>query len=912
MTEVLPAHNDVAAVELAVGHAAIWNEPGWPQFISEQPHTYATRAVVAAPTVNELELSSQLTSWQAMRSTSLAILADAALMAGCDAFEVRYVVTPAAVGPALVRMYLTAKVRGWYQEAAQAAVAAACEKLPKGFTTARPDGELGFGQNPTGEQLVIELRRDEEATAPQWTFIPADFYYTINDNPGDGSGWQVFWRSLVRVTEPVTVSLLFQQTEMHWDERNVLASVLTDLARFSEQRTEYDVMGNPLVYPACMNAKLALASWQKRLERLHRPLLARLAVRGEIATAVRVATALATAVATTGEATGAHPMYYEAPDTPADRRQADFSFDWLEILPWGGHGIWADEQAPHSLRRLPYLFGLSEAASLLVLPVPDEQGVAGLPRARRVVARREELDARSEDPASGVLLGSALHHGAPGSSVSLPLSAINQHVLVVGMPGSGKTTTLLSSLVQLWRKHRIPFLVLESIKAEYRSLIGEDGFEDLQVITLGNELVAPLRLNPLAPPPGVRSELHQASVLAALKLALPLFPPLPQILAKALTMTYDAAGWSDNTTIADGVEPPTLRDLRRQFGVAFEKLGYKGEGRDIRPAFEARLDSLLQGYLGKIFDTVHSTDLDQLLELPVVVEMNEIADPDDRALLGAFLLNRVRAAAKTRGSTGGQLRHVTVIEEAHRLLAGATSDGNLESGDRLKAESVRSFCEAIGELRALGEGFILSSQSPSALASAAVKNTGTRIVHRMESAVDRDAVLDDMDADRQVRGIAARLAKGEAVVRWPERDEATIVQIAPALGVDSGRKVKDELVAEHMTGYTSQLRLLLPYKLCSLEICPQGCEPDIRRAGRVAAMAAEGEPLRLINASRSELDAPVAITQLLADEAKNDRQTTYCAGAQLAAEDQAFLGGASRVFDQVTLLRAVQLAIRRP
>ena len=142
------------------------------------------------------------------------------------------------------------------------------------------------------------------------------------------------------MTEPVTVSLLFQQTDLHWDERNVLGSIVTDLAQLSQQRTDYDILNNPIVYPACMNAKQALQCWDKRIEQLHRPLLVRLAVRSDVVTAVTIATALATAVGTASGTSGTHPMYYEAPLTPADVRQANFSFDWLEILPWGGHAIW--------------------------------------------------------------------------------------------------------------------------------------------------------------------------------------------------------------------------------------------------------------------------------------------------------------------------------------------------------------------------------------------------------------------------------------------------------------------------------------------------------------------------------------------------------------------------------------------
>ena len=61
--------------------------------------------------------------------------------------------------------------------------------------------------------------------------------------PGDGSGRSGFWRTLANVSEPVTVSLLFQQTEIHYEERHVVGGVLTELALLSETRTDYDFLG---------------------------------------------------------------------------------------------------------------------------------------------------------------------------------------------------------------------------------------------------------------------------------------------------------------------------------------------------------------------------------------------------------------------------------------------------------------------------------------------------------------------------------------------------------------------------------------------------------------------------------------------------------------------------------------------
>ena len=204
------------------------------------------------------------------------------------------------------------------------------------------------------------------------------------------------------------------------------------------------------------------------------------------------------------------------------------------------------------------------------------------------------------------------------------------------------------------------------------------------------------------------------------------FAPIPQILTRAIEQTYFDVGWDDDTVLENGVQPPTLRDLARTFQAVFDAVGYEGEARNIGRAFQARLSGLLSGSRGRMLDTVPSTDFAALLEAPVLIELQDIPDTDERALVAALVLGRVRAAAERRGNSGGELRHVTLLEEAHRLLSGsagpvAAAEGQAESG---RSEAVRMFCEAIAELRSYGEGFVICSPSPSALAEPAISNTG--------------------------------------------------------------------------------------------------------------------------------------------------------------------------------------------
>src|SRR5437667_6802315 len=118
---------------------------------------------------------------------------------------------------------------------------------------------------------------------------------------------------------------------------------------------------------------------------------------------------------------------------------------------------------------------------------------------------------------------------------------------------------------------------------------------------------------------------------------------------------------------------------------------------------------------------------------------------------------RLRARAGLREG----LRHVIVIEEAHRLLR-AGREG------RASAHAVELFTAMLAEIRAYGEGLVIAEQIPSKLVSDVVKNTALKVMHRLPAADDRDLAGAAMNLDgaqsRQVvslePGVAAVFADG--------------------------------------------------------------------------------------------------------------------------------------------------------
>lgn len=899
MTDLVHPHRGEIPAEatLAVGPVNSWR--GSHEYHRECPCFYSSYEITAIG-------GRQGDDYPDALSVARSVLS-AAFMPGCEALELRYVSQPDAPGLARTRMFVTAKscLESVGDQLAIAAASQAVAALPNDFVV-EPAVPTWIPGGPGGSEPVLELKRTEEVTQPIWDYVPADFYYYIIGTPGDGSGWQRFWRALASVASQTTISVLVKRTELDAQERHVMGSVATQLAQYAVTRQEYGALGNPLTYPGCENAAVALEAWRDRIHQLQEPLLARVAVRGPASTSLPIATLLSGAIAESSDpAVDVKPMPVEAPRAEVEATAASEGFDWLEIFPWGGSPIWEYDNAPSSLRRVRYLYGIDEAAGLAILPMPDEQGVPGFVRARRIVPRRAMVDGMTSD--SGVLVGALVHEGSPTRPAHIPLGAINRHVLVAGTPGSGKTTTVLTLLASLWRDFHIPFLAIEPSKSEYRTLLAAPGMDDLRVVVLGRDDLAPMRLNPLSPPSGVRMEVQANAVLAALKASLPLPPPLPQLLEDSIERAYLDAGWDFDTTIDDGLAPPSLRTVLASFRRIFQAAGYVGEAKNVAAALETRLRSLIRGSRGRVLDTVESVDFADLLAKPVLVEMDEIADPDDKAILTTFLLDRVRAEARRRGSSGGLLRHVTAVEEAHRLLPRVTP-GEGGDGQTTRAAGVEAFCNAIAELRGVGEGFILSSQSPSRLAAAAVDNCSTRVLHHIESAADRDVVTADFDASPREREAAARLRQGEALARWPGVDEPEVIQVIPGPGIDSSVAVRAEYVQERMSAGTVHVRRMLPYPLCTREVCTLGCDPVVRAAGERVANAASAFAAQAWDEHEGTVRALEPITRHLLHQAAGDVQTAYCGAAHVAAFGAAFMG--PRQVDMRPKIRAVLEADR--
>ncbi|WP_371781050.1 ATP-binding protein [Streptosporangium subroseum] len=426
--------------------------------------------------------------------------------------------------------------------------------------------------------------------------------------------------------------------------------------------------------------------------------------------------------------------------------------------------------------------------------------LAGLPR--REVPGVRVLDAGFFDVTSeadvvpgapAVDLGSILDgQDRAVGSFKIPLATLNRHAFITGATGSGKSQTVRHLLEQLTGAG-IPWLAIEPAKSEYAAMGGR--IEHLAPVTVINPSApdsVPFSVNPLAPEPGYPVQAHIDMVRALFMAAFDAEEPFPQIMSLALQRVYEANGWDVVTGWAApgaAVRPavPTLEQLQQHAMDVIKEIGYGREVQaDVEGFISLRLRSLRVGSAGRFFEGGHPADIGDLLQRNVVFAIEDVANDEDKAFLMGTLIIRIvehlRMRARKERSTG--LRHVIVIEEAHRLLRD-------RGAGRASTHAVELLAGMLAEIRAYGEGIVVAEQIPTKLVSDVVKNTALKIVHRLPAEDDRQLVGAAMNLSEEQSRQVVSLPPGVAAVFADGMDRPLRIQVP--LGED-----RERLIPGHM------------------------------------------------------------------------------------------------------------------
>jgi len=404
-------------------------------------------------------------------------------------------------------------------------------------------------------------------------------------------------------------------------------------------------------------------------------------------------------------------------------------------------------------------------------------------------------------------LGKLVQNGRLLETVDIHLDRdnLNKHIFITGVTGSGKTTTCH----KLLNDSEMPFLVIEPAKTEYRVLTKDAKFKNMLIFTLGNNNVAPFKLNPFEFFPHESITSRADMIKASLEASFDMEAAIPQILEAAIYRSYENYGWNiasnKNSKYpnphADGIYAfPTLEDLVFNIAVIVKEQGFDDRLKnDYIGSIKARLQGLLIGSKGLMLNTKRSINFKELIKRQVVLELEEIKSGNEKSLIMGFILTNLVEAIKAEHKENRNFKHITLVEEAHRLLS-----RYMPGDSQNKKQGVEVFSDMLAEVRKYGESLIIVDQIPNKLTPEVLKNTNTKIVHKIFAEDDKEAIGNTMALKEEQKDFLSNLEVGRAIVFTQGFNKPLQVQITKTSNTTGEEEISDDVIRRNILKFYQQ------------------------------------------------------------------------------------------------------------
>jgi len=392
-----------------------------------------------------------------------------------------------------------------------------------------------------------------------------------------------------------------------------------------------------------------------------------------------------------------------------------------------------------------------------------KKSINGLPVFEMAAFGRNVFETNlSNKNTSKINLGNIYHMGSEqATKVDLNLKSLAMHTFITGSTGSGKSNTVYQLLREL-KKQKIHFLVVEPAKGEYKHVFGND---DAKVYGTNIYLTPLLKLNPFKFPVGIHVLEHIDRLIEIFNVCWPMYAAMPAVLKESVERSYKNAGWNLETSrnIYSDKLFPTFVDVLRELNNVMNESAFSDEVRDnYIGALATRIQSLTNGIYKRIFDSDELGD-EKLFDENVIVDLSRVGSVETKSMIMGILVMRLQEYRMTSGYMNADLKHVTVLEEAHNLLKRTSTEQSGESANLL-GKSVEMLSNAIAEVRTYGEGFIIADQAPGLLDMSVIRNTNTKIIMRLPDADDRNLVGKSANLTEEQIKELAKIPTGIAAV----------------------------------------------------------------------------------------------------------------------------------------------------
>jgi hypothetical protein len=338
-----------------------------------------------------------------------------------------------------------------------------------------------------------------------------------------------------------------------------------------------------------------------------------------------------------------------------------------------------------------------------------------------------------------------------GRPVGVTRRQLNEHMMVVGRSGAGKTTFFYNVMDSL-NDRGIPFLAFD-FKNDYRAVAAD---LDLAVVNWRD-----LKFNPLQPPPGVELGRWAEALAETWAHAMGVMLPSKGYFLTKLRQLYGL--YEDEVT--DGVYPTLfeLRDLARADEIPYASPRYNYKERLVNRT------TTLTGFSGSIFDCSTGYPVEELLERNVVLELQEPVREVQQFVVET-VLTWIFYYREAQGHHGDGLRHAVLFDEAKQVF-----DRQREQDTDIPHPPITSL---MGRVRAFGEALLVADHEPSKLSDSLKANTNLKLWLSLGSGKDTGEMADTFGVEDGKVDFTRTLERGEAVLKSAEKDPVP-VQLLP-------------------------------------------------------------------------------------------------------------------------------------
>lgn len=332
-----------------------------------------------------------------------------------------------------------------------------------------------------------------------------------------------------------------------------------------------------------------------------------------------------------------------------------------------------------------------------------------------------------------------------------------KHIGIFSITGGGKTNVSQLMLLGLLNKD-IPFLVVDW-KRSYHSLRSTpfEKAQRIEVYSVGRKGHLPFHWNPLRGPPGVHPKTWISVVAEALERSHLSGMGVADILIETLDKKFEEAGFYKGQP----EQYPNFFDAMEEL----ERVQFRGRRMLWQDSCLRILRTFTFGPAAGAFNARHPLKLEELLDKPVIIELDQELPKPLRVFLSDILLRWIHLYRLAQGETE-QLRHVTFLEEVHNLFPRTHAEH----------QATNSLENVFREIRGFGEGLVSITQHPSLIPIYILGNCNTQIYLGLQHEEDILTARRALFLESSEETFLDQLRVGEGIVKIKGRTGPCLVK----------------------------------------------------------------------------------------------------------------------------------------